>query len=75
VRMHQPLVGGGGAPFALDLEVGGEGAPQGMLCFFSVVSPGAFGFGTALRRFADEIGRAVPRFMFVLVVFSLGLFI
>jgi hypothetical protein len=28
-----------------------------------------------LRRFADEIGRAVPRFTFVLVVFSLGLFI
>jgi hypothetical protein len=33
-RMHQPLVGGGGAPFALDLEIGGEGAPGGMLCFF-----------------------------------------
>jgi hypothetical protein len=32
-----------------------------------------FAFGTALRRFADEIRQAVPRFTFVLVVFSLGL--
>jgi hypothetical protein len=41
-RTDQPPVGGGGAPFALDLEVGGEGAPGGMLRFFSVVSPGCF---------------------------------
>jgi hypothetical protein len=50
------------------LKIGGEEALGGMLCFFLVVSPSALGFGTALRRFADEIGPVVPIFTFVLAV-------
>jgi hypothetical protein len=67
-RADQFPVGGVADAFVFWLKVSGEGALRGMLCFFLVVSPSALGLGTALRRFADEIGPVVPIFTFILTV-------
>jgi len=65
---HQLPVGGVGDPFASGLEIGGEGALKGMLCFFLRYPPSALGFGTTLIGLMDEIIPAVPSVTFVLVV-------
>ena len=65
---HQLLVGGVDDPFALGLEIGGEGALGGMLRFFLRYPPSALGFGTGLIGLMDEIIPAVPSVTFVPVV-------
>jgi hypothetical protein len=65
---HQFPVRGVGDPFALGLEIGGEGAPEGMLRFFLRYPPGALGFGTVLARLVDKIVPTIPNVTFVLVV-------
>ena len=70
---HQLPVGGVGDPFALGLEIGGEGALGGMLRFFLQYPPSALGFGTMLVGLADEIVLVVPSVTFVLVVPLFGL--
>ena len=70
---HQLPVGGVGDPFAPGLEIGGEGALGGMLCFFLQYPPSALGFGTTLIGLMDEIVPTVPSVTFVLVVPSFGL--
>jgi hypothetical protein len=70
---HLLPIGGVGDPFALGLEISGEGALRGTLHFFLRYPPSALGFGTALTRLVDEIVPAVPSIMFVLVVPSFDL--
>ena len=70
---QQLPVGGVSDPFALGLEIGGEGAFGGMSCFFLQYPPSALGFGTALIGLTDDIVLAVPSVTFVLVVPSFGL--